>query len=121
MSIAQRAIDATTPRIVREADVEKALDFLRDSAFDIGKAKARSVAAGHMLKHTEALCFKMSDATSNDRRQADARTHPKYVEAILEDAEAAGALATMYSLREAAVLKIEAWRSESATFRSMKL
>lgn len=108
-------------RIVREVDVEKALDFLRDNAVDLGRARARSVAAGHMLKHTEALCFKMSEATSNDRRQADARTHPKYIEAINEDAQAAGELATMYALREAAALKIEAWRSESATFRSMKL
>lgn len=108
-------------RIVGDNEVDKALDFLRDNAVALGSAKARAVRAGHMLKHTEALQFKLSDATSNDKRQADARTSAAYVEAINEDAEAAGALAAMYALREAAAMKIEAWRSESATYRSMKI
>jgi hypothetical protein len=108
-------------RIVSEIELEKALDFLRDHARALGEAKARVVRAGHMLKHIEALEFKKSEATSNDRRQADARTSQAYLDAIVEDAEAAGAYETMKALREAAALKIEAWRSESATYRSMKI
>lgn len=108
-------------RIVTEPELEKALDFLRDNARAIGEAKARMIRAGHMLKHVEALQFKLSDASSNDKRQADARTSQAYIDAITEDAEAAGAYETLRALREAAALKIEAWRSESATFRSMKL
>lgn len=108
-------------RIVTEPEVEKALDFLRDGARAIGDAKARVIRAGHMLKHIEALEFKLSDATSNDKRQADARTSERYVEAIEEDAAAAGDFERLKALREAAALRIEAWRSESATFRSMKL
>ncbi len=109
------------PRIVTEAELEKALDFLRDNARALGDAKARVVRAGHMLKHIEALEFKMSDATSNDKRQADARTSKAYLDAIVEDAEAAGAYETMRALREAAALKIESWRSEQATYRAMKI
>ena len=108
-------------RIVSEIELEKALDFLRDHARALGEAKARVVRAGHMLKHIEALEFKKSEATSNDRRQADARTSQAYLDAIVEDAEAAGAYETMKALREAAALKIEAWRSEQANFRSMKI
>lgn len=108
-------------RIVTNTELQKALDWLRDNAADLGNAKARAVKAGHMLKHVEAMEFKMSDASSNDKRQADARTSDAYVDAINEDALAAGELAKMQALREAAALKIEAWRSEQANFRSMRI
>ena len=111
----------TEPRIVTNADLQKALDWLRDNADDLGRAKTRSVAAGHQIKHVEALMFKASNATSNDKRQADARTSDQYVEAINEDAFAAGELAKLQAHREAAALKIEAWRSEQANFRSMRI
>lgn len=111
----------TAPRIVTNSEVQKALDWLRDNARELGDAKARAVRSGHMLKHTEALMFKASDASSNDKRQADARTSEAYLSAIDEDALAAGELAKLQALREAAAMKIEAWRSEQATWRSMKL
>lgn len=108
-------------KIVQEQEVHSALDFLRDSALAIGKAKERARRAEHMLKHIEALEFKASDERSAEARKADARTSQTYVNAINEDAEATGELAKLYSLREAAALKVEAWRSESATLRSVKL
>lgn len=108
-------------RIVTNAELEKALDWLRDSAAALGEAKARAVKAGHMIKHIEAIEFKMSEATSNDKRQADARTSDAYLDAINEDAFATGELAKLQALREAAALKVEAWRSEQANFRSMKI
>ena len=111
----------TEQRIVTNAELQKALDWLRDSASDIGAAKARAVKAGHMPKHVEAIEFKLSEATSNDKRQADARTSDAYLDAINEDAFAAGELAKMQALREAAAAKIEAWRSEQANWRSMKI
>jgi len=111
----------TEQRIVTNADLQKALDWLRDSAKDLGDAKARAVKAGHMLKHVEAIEFKLSEASSNDKRQADARTSDAYVDAINEDAFAAGYLEKLKALREAAAAKIEAWRSEQANYRSLKI
>jgi hypothetical protein len=108
-------------RIVRDDDMERALDYLRDSAAEIGAAKARMVKAGHWLKHVEALEMKMSSERSAEARKADARCSERYLEAIAEDAEASGAYETLKSLREAAALKIEAWRSEQANYRAMKL
>ena len=107
--------------IVSNEELQKALDWLRDNADDAGKAKARAVKAGHMMKHVEALEFKMSDASSNDKRQADARTSAAYVDAINEDAAAAGELEKLRALREAAAMKIEAWRSEQANYRAMRI
>ena len=108
-------------RIVSDEELEKALDWLRDSANAAGEAKARAVRAGHMIKHVEALETKMSAEKSVEARKADARCSLRYVAAIEEDAVAAGEYEKMRSLREAASLKIEAWRSEQATWRSMKL
>jgi hypothetical protein len=108
-------------RIVTEEDLEKALDFLRDSAIDIGSAKARTVRAGHMLRHIEALEFKMSAEKSAEARKADARCSLRYVNAIEEDAVAAGEYQKLIALREAASLKIESWRSEQATWRAMRI
>lgn len=107
--------------IVTEDEVDKALDFLRDNAKTLGDARARLVRASHMVKVQEAMQFKKSDATSNDRRQADARTSTAYLEAIEEDAIATGEYEKLRALRAAAEMKIEAWRSESATYRSMKI
>ncbi len=101
-------------------DVDKALHWLRDSAAEIGAAKARQVKAGHMIKHFEALMYKASGEKTDAARKADARTSERFLAAINEDAEASGELAKLYSLREAASMRIEAWRSQQANLRSMR-
>lgn len=108
-------------RIVSDIELEMALDWLRDNAKEMGDAKARMVRAGHMLKHIEALETKMSEEKSVEARKADARCSLRYVAAIEEDAVAAGEYEKMRSLREAAALKIETWRSEQANFRALKI
>lgn len=109
------------PRIVRDDELDKALAFLRDTAREIGAAKARLIRSEHMLKHIEALEFKKSNASSAEARKADARTSEAWLEATTEDAIAAGEFEKLKALREAAALKIEAWRSEQANFRAMKV
>jgi rhamnose utilization protein RhaD (predicted bifunctional aldolase and dehydrogenase) len=108
-------------RMISDSEVEKALDWLRDNSQAMGDAKARTIKAGHMLKHVEALMFKASDAKSVEAKKADARTSDRFLEAITEDALAAGEYEKLKSLREAAALKIEAWRTEQASFRAMKI
>lgn len=108
-------------RIVTESEIEKALDFLRDNAQAIGDAKARTIRAGHMLKHVEALAFKASEAKSAEAKKSDARTSDAYLAAIHEDAIAAGEYEKLRSLREAAALKVQAWQSESANYRAMRI
>ncbi len=111
----------TRERLVTDAELESALDFLRDSARALGEAKSRAVKADHMCKVIEALMSKASDEKSAEARKAEARSSPEYLDAVNEDAFAAGELAKMYALREAAALKIEAWRSSQANYRAMKI
>lgn len=110
-----------TSRIVQETELEKALDFLRDNAADIGEAKARVIKAGHMIKHIEALLFLESEQKTVDAKKAEVRTSERWIAATDEEAEAAGEYEKMRALREAAALKIETWRSEQATIRSMRI
>lgn len=50
--------------IVTDSEVEKALDWLRDNAGDIGEAKRLAVKTDHMLKHIRALAMKHSGEAS---------------------------------------------------------
>ena len=105
--------------MITDDEFDNALAFLRDSAKALGEAKCRAVKAEHWVKHIEALHSKMSNASSADAREADARTSEAYLQAIHEDAVASGELAKMYALREAAAMKCESWRTQSATLRSL--
>lgn len=109
-----------SPRISDDS-IEKALHWLVQHAAEIGAAKERTVKASHMLKHIEALEYKMSEAKTADAKKADARTSKRWLDAIREDAVAAGEYERLKALREAAALKIEAWRSEQANFRALKI
>ena len=126
MSIASRAQEAAgvTPlrsRIVTDDEMARALDWLRDNAVEIGAARARLIKAERLLAHVEALCTKASDASSDQKKKADARTDARWLAAAMEEAEAAGEFEKMRALREAASARIEAWRSEQATIRGIRI
>lgn len=123
MSISARSNEAASfrHRIVTEDDMSRALDYLRDSAIKLGAAREDMIKAGRMLEHTEALLIKASDASSDQKRKADARTDARWLAAALAEAKAAGEFETLKALREAASAKIEAWRSEQANYRGMRV
>ncbi len=98
----------------------RALDYLRDSAPEVGKARAEAIKAEKYLKHVEALLVKASTATSSEKRVAEARCDDRWLKAAYDEAEAVGRFETLKSTREAAAAKIEAWRSEQANYRGMK-
>ena len=108
-------------RIVEDDDLARALDYLRDSAPEVGKAREAMIKAEKYLKHVEALLIKGSSASSSEKRVAEARCDDRWLKAAYDEAEAAGRFETWKSMREAAAAKIEAWRSEQANFRGMKI
>lgn len=108
-------------RIISDASIEKSLDWLRDHASVLGKAKAAADLAEKYVGHLEALLIKASDAKGADARKADARSSQRYLDAITDAAVKAGRLAELYCLRDAAAAKIECWRTEQSNFRAMRL
>ncbi len=108
-------------QLVSDEDVEKALDWLRDNADEIGNAKRDAVRADHMLKHTKALAMKLYNTMPVSAQEREALASDQYLVALDRAADAAGEFERMKSLREAAALKIEVWRSMGANYRAMKL
>ena len=108
-------------RIVTDEDLEKALDWLRDSAQEVGNAKAETLRASHRLKVVKALEMKLHNDKPVSVQEREALVSTAYSEALERDAVAAGEYEKMRALREAASLKIEAWRSEQANFRAMRI
>lgn len=99
------------------AEIDRATDFLVNSAGPLGAAKARAVKADKMLGHIEALRALASDQKTGDAKKWDARSSQEYLDAINEHAEAEGELSKLYGLRQAAQAKVDAWRTEAASLR----
>lgn len=108
-------------RFISEARVEKALTYLVESAGQIGEAREHAENTKNHVKHIEALLIKGSDAKSQDLRVADVRTSQRWLDATSKEATAAGELAALYARRDAEAAIIEAWRSQEASLRSVKL
>lgn len=106
--------------IVTEEQVEKALNYLRDSAQRIGELTADARMREHMLKHIKALEMKKSEGPIS-AQERDALASEAYFKGLNDDAAAASALAVERALREAAAMKIEVWRTQSSNWRSMKI
>jgi hypothetical protein len=107
--------------LVSDSAVEKALDYLRDNAKEIGAAVREARLNENLVKVVLAHKMKEHPDLSAAAQEREARASDEFYKAILADADAAGNLAVMRGLREAASMKIEVWRSASANYRSMKI
>jgi hypothetical protein len=105
---------------VTDEEVDKALDWLRDNAAELGRLTERAVLTSAMVKHILALEMRRHDGSAA-AQEREARASLVYLNAITEEAKAAGDLAEAKAYREAAAAKIEAWRSQSANYRAMKI
>lgn len=108
-------------RIVTDEQLSQALDWLRDNAAALGEAKRQAVLTEKMGKHIKALEMKKHSELGVSAQEREAYASEAYQRALYAEAKAAGEFEAMRALREAAALKIEAWRSEQANFRSMKI
>lgn len=108
-------------RIVSDEEVHDAIEYLRASAEPIGDARHRLVKASSMIKHVESLLYLASTEKTAEGKKATARCDKRWLAAVNEEAEAAGEFAKLQASREAAMAKLEAWRSESANYRGMKV
>jgi hypothetical protein len=106
--------------LVSDADVERALDFLRDVQA-IGEAKAATVRAEKMTKHIVALEMKRHNELPVAGQKREAEASAAFLEALMKEAQAAGAYEEARARRESAATDIEVWRSAGANYRAMKI
>ena len=106
---------------INDDDVEKALDYLRDTAETCAETRAARVYLEEYRKSLKAILMKDHTDLAVNAQEREAYAHPDYVKhlaamrvAVFEDEKGR-------FLRHAAEAKIEAWRTQESTRRSMKL
>lgn len=101
--------------------VEKAQQYLIDSASDIGAAVENAIRSERMLKHIKALEMKKRNENALGAQEREAYASDAYKEALLEEAVCAGELAKVRALRDAAESVIRIWQSENANMRAARV
>ena len=108
-------------RIVSDDDVSNALEFLMRNAKFIGAARRRLMEAESLVKRTKALVMRQHGTLSLGAQEREAILDKSYQDAEAAVAKEAGRLEYLKALREAHAAKIECWRTEQSTLRSMKI
>lgn len=106
-------------RIVDDAKLQDALDWLRDSAETIGALKKQATLTAAYVRHVKAIEMKKVSHLPVSAQERDACASTAYLEAIYKEAEAAGEYEKARAEREARSATIECWRSEQANYRAM--
>lgn len=96
---------------------EKATQYLIDSAAEIAAAKGDLVRCENMLRVVKSLAMKNSGQSSAAAQEREAYASEQYQNAVQELADVAREYEQLRSLREAAKMQIEFWRSYNANQR----
>lgn len=103
--------------MISDAEAEKAIDFLADSAESLGAAKERLLRAEYMREVQEAFDFMQSKEKTDAARKAAAKLTPDYKAACEEEAVAFGEWEKTRALMEAAKQTIAVYQTQSANSR----
>ena len=101
--------------------VEKAQQYLIDSAAEIGRAVENAIRSVRLLKHIKALEMKKRNEQALGAQEREAYASEVYKGALLEEAVSAGELAKVRALRDAAESVIRVWQSENANMRAARV
>lgn len=105
--------------MIQDADAEKAVEFLRNSAEEAAQARANVAYLEAFLKVVKAQEMAASLESSQSAKEVEAMCSAKYRE-TLEGYRAAVELDNTFRFkREAAMARLEAWRTQSSNLRGM--
>lgn len=99
--------------MLSEDDIEKAVHYLRDTAKQYGQARGYVAYTGNNLKRVKSLQM-ISRSGGVGEREAAAYASEEYQKAMEDEQNAVAEYETIKALREAAVNKIEVWRSQNS-------
>ena len=103
--------------MISESKVEKALEYLRDSAKQYGEICGLVELKAHNIKIYRSMAFLEATGTVAER-EAIAWVSQQVKDAVEEHAEAVTEQKTIYTTRKAAELTCEIWRSQNASSRA---
>lgn len=106
---------------ISEINIEKALDYMRDNARHLAKAKADRVFLEQFRKTQKAMLVNAApdDYKTIQARESYAYAHDNYIEVLEGLRVAVEAEETLKWHMQAAALKVEVWRSQEATNRGI--
>ena len=104
--------------MIEEEDVEKACEWLRDSARGAAQARANRIYLEAWVKTVRARIKSKCGASSNAAAEDMALIDPLYIEALDGLKQAIELDEYNRFMREAASAKIEAWRTMQANLRA---
>jgi hypothetical protein len=102
-----------------EIDPNKAVDFIRDHASKYAQAKADRVFIEEFRKSKKALLFQQAPSGTMAEKESFAYAHEEYRELLFGLKEAVQVEETLRWQIEAARLRTEIWRTQSANNRSL--
>jgi hypothetical protein len=97
--------------MITEEEVEKALEYLRDSSKEYGKWKSRVEALDYRIKTAEGIAYLEAEGTQ-EHRKSQARCSEEYLKLVDEFEEAVYHATTIASYRKAAELKCSVFQTE---------
>lgn len=104
--------------MIAEADIEKAVDYLRTSAAEAATARANMKYLTEFLKSKRAQLKLKQTGVSNAAAEDSALADPAYLE-VLEGYRVAVEMDARHQFkREAASALIDAWRTQQSTLRA---
>ena len=107
--------------MIAETEVENAVTWLARNAQHIAAARAEMVYCDEYRKSLKAILMAESNETANNAKETWAYAHPKYLEHLLAYKKSVLEYEKMRAMREAAMMKIDAWRSMNANYRAIKV
>ncbi|MFP5513278.1 MAG: hypothetical protein ACLGJC_09380 [Alphaproteobacteria bacterium] len=106
---------------VSERDLEKALDWLRDNAEEAARAKSERVFCEEYRKSLKAVLMKQHPSIPLGGQEREAYADERYLMHLEKLKQAVYEDERIRALRVAAELKIDAWRTQQANYRAMKI
>lgn len=104
--------------MISDADIERAVDWLRDNAVPAAKARAERIYMESWVKTVLAQEMQRHAALPLSAQEREARTAVPYLAALQALREAVEADERSRFMRDAASAKIEAWRTMESTRRA---
>jgi hypothetical protein len=106
--------------MISDDDIEKALDYLRDSSEVAAQAVALKIYLTEYRKTKKADLMNLCNEQSEAAKERFAYSHPEMKEFLVGLREAVYQANKHLFLREAADAKIRAWQTQNANQRTME-
>ena len=106
---------------ISEEEVQKAVDWLRDNSEKCAKARATRIYLEEYRKSIKAILMSKYPELSVSAQEREAYAHDDYISHLKTLKEAIYQDERLRFFRASAEVKIEAWRTQQANIRAIKI